>query len=127
MVITVCCPLMLYLSENDNIEGLELVGAFGGESKDKNVMLVCSCVELIGFVRILAIEEEEDGVVIQLVGGGKWDEGLLKPLEAKFVVSPPIGQCGDHADRNAQFRKCWNGSLCQNEHRGLINWQAKCT
>jgi len=109
---------MLYLSENDNIEGLELVGAFGGESEDKDVMLVCGCAELISFMRIVAIDEEEDGVVVQLVGGGKWDEGLLKPLKAKFVVSPPIGRCGNRADRNAQFGKCWDGSLCQNEHRG---------
>jgi len=108
----------LYLSKNNNIEGLELVGAFGGESEDKDVMLVRGCVELIGFVRIVAIEEE-DGVVVQLVGGGKWDEGLSKPLEAKFVVGPPIGRCGDCADWNTQFGKCWDGSLCQNEHRGV--------
>jgi len=109
----------LYLSKNNNIKGLELVGAFGGESKDKDVMLICSCAELIGFVRIMAIEEEEDGVVIQLVGSGKWDEGLLKPLEAKFIVGPPIGQCGNCTNWNTQFRKCWDGSLCQNEHRGV--------
>jgi hypothetical protein len=90
-VIALHLPMMLYLSKNYDIEGLELMGTFGGESEDKDVVLICSGTEPVSFVRIMTIEKEEDRVFIYLVGAGKWDEGLLKPFEAQLVVGPPIG------------------------------------
>ena len=54
-------------------------------------MLVCEHAKVVGFVRVVAIEEEEDRVIIQLVSGGKWDKSLFEPFKAEFVVGPPIG------------------------------------
>jgi hypothetical protein len=63
-MIAVCWPLPLYLSENCDVKGLELVGAFWGESKDEDVMLICKHTKVVSFVRVVAIEEEEDRVII---------------------------------------------------------------
>ena len=67
------------------------MGVFGGKGEYENVVLICDCLELIGFMRIVAIKEEKDGGVICLVHSGKWNKSFLKPAEAKFIVSPPIG------------------------------------
>jgi hypothetical protein len=56
--------LMLYLGEDRNIKGLKLVGAFGREGKDEDSVLIRNRAELVGFMRVVAIKEEEDGVVV---------------------------------------------------------------
>ena len=82
---------MLYLSKHSDIKGLELMSAFRGECKDEDVVIVCNCLELVSFMRVVAIKEEEDGVIVHLVCGGKWDKGLFEPFKTKFVVCPAIG------------------------------------
>ena len=82
---------MLYLGKNYDIKGLELVGALGGECKNEDVVVICKCPELVSLKRVMTVEEKEDGGIIDLVCIGRWDESLLKPLEAKFIVSPAIG------------------------------------
>jgi hypothetical protein len=79
------------LGKNCDIKGLELVGAFGGKCKDEDIVFICNSPELISLMRIMTIEEEKDGGVIYLMCLGKWDESLLKPFEAKFIVGPSIG------------------------------------
>lgn len=82
---------MLYLGKDCNVKGLELVGAFGRKCENEDVVFVRDCPELISFMGIMAIEEKKDGGIVYLVCIGKWDECLLKPLEAKLVVGLPIG------------------------------------
>ena len=67
------------------------MSAFGRECKNENIVVIRDCSELVSFMRTVTIKEEEDGGVIDLVCGGKWDEHFLKPAETKFVVRPPIG------------------------------------
>jgi len=81
----------LYLGKNHDVKGLKLVGALGGECKNEDVVVICKCPELVSLMRIMTIEEEEDGGIVDLVCSGEWDESLLKPFQAKFVVSPAIG------------------------------------
>jgi hypothetical protein len=50
---------VLYLSKHSDIKGLELMSAFRGECKDEDVVIVCNCPELVGFMRVVAIKEEE--------------------------------------------------------------------
>jgi hypothetical protein len=57
-------PLVLYLGEDRNIKRLKLVGAFGREGEDKDAMLICERAELVSFMRVMAIKEEEDGVIV---------------------------------------------------------------
>jgi hypothetical protein len=57
-------PLVLYLGEDRNIKGLKLVGAFEREGEDEDVVLICEHAELVSFMRVMAIKEEEDGVVV---------------------------------------------------------------
>jgi hypothetical protein len=59
VVVAVCWPLVLYLSKHSDIKGLELMSAFRGECKDEDVVIVCNCPELVGFMRVVAIKEEE--------------------------------------------------------------------
>jgi hypothetical protein len=65
--------------------------AFGGKSKNKDVVSICNLLELISFIGIIAINKKEDGGVVHFMCSGKWDKGLLKPIKANFIVSPPIG------------------------------------
>jgi hypothetical protein len=81
---------VLNLGKNCDVKWLEFMGALRRESQYENVMLVYNCSELIGFMRIMLIEEEENGCIACLIGGSTWDKGFLKPLEAEFVVSPSV-------------------------------------
>ena len=62
-----------------------------GKAKDKDVVSICDLPELIGFMGIMAINKKEDKGVVHFMCSGKWDKGLLKPIKANFIVSPPIG------------------------------------
>jgi hypothetical protein len=44
---------VLYLSKHGDVKGLELMSAFRGECKDEDVVIVCNCPELIGFMRVV--------------------------------------------------------------------------
>jgi hypothetical protein len=106
-------PVALGLSENDNVEWLELVCAFRRKCDDNDVMLVRELPESIGFMRVVAVQEENDGVGVHLVGSSKGDECLLEPLGAKLVVCPPIWRRCDCPDRDirVQVEKRGDGSI----------------
>jgi hypothetical protein len=114
--VTLLRPPVLDLSEHQDIERLKLVHALGREGEDDYVGFKHELPELIRFVRVVAVDEEEDWVVIHLVGGGEGDESLLEPTQAESVVGPPIVRCGDRdVHRWVENRE---GSLGKDEGRG---------
>jgi hypothetical protein len=92
------------------------VSAFGREGDDNDIGLVRECPELIGFVRTVAINEEEDWVIIHLVGSGGGDERVPEPTQAELVVSPPVVRGGD--DDVHRWVEDRDGSLGKDEGWG---------
>ena len=44
-------------------------------------------------MRVVAVKEQNDGVIAHLVRDGERDECVLEPVGAKLVVCPPIWGC----------------------------------
>ena len=116
-VVAMWWPLVLNLGKNCNIERLELMGAFGRESKDEYVVFICNWAELISFMGIITIKKEEDRGIVHFVCVGKWDKYFLKPFEAKFIISPPIGWLANCSNQNFQVRKCRSRPFSQDKCR----------
>ena len=93
------------------------MGAFRRESEDEDIVFICNFPEIISFMRIMAINKEENAGIIDLVCTSKWDECFLKPFEAKFIVSLSIGGYANCTNWNIQIGKCWDGPLGQDECR----------